>query len=178
MILDEPKFDPKKLFVNLEGDQTGPIRDRKKAWRMAEVEDYDRFFLDQYKAYEKDPRKFLAEYRDVTPREVWILETLREKKVPIDYMLRLIELDAEIEGELYDFRQKLKEYDSEYLLELLELLDNSLKASESRKNDLETPSGTIYDRGPIAANYELRYVRDALKYNAIRRVLRRRGIDF
>ncbi len=174
MEFNESKFDAQKLRVNLEGNQKGPILDKQKARVMAETEDTEREFAEQYKRYSEDPGVFIGQHPDLPMQEIVVLEALHKNKVPPEYILRLAEIGAEVGGELHDFKKKIRGYTSVSLREMADVLERRLETSQEGENVLESDSGTLYDRTPIGANYGLRHTRDILKYRLIEKEIERR----
>src|SRR4051794_27468903 len=111
-------FQKKHLKVDHVVDQKGPIHNEPKARAMAEEENKHREFGRMYEAYLSAPEGFRAAHPTIDPELISRLDQLRSVALPVEYVTRYGELRAEIAGELYDFRTRIRTYSDAGLAEL------------------------------------------------------------
>ena len=133
--MSEPRFSPENL-QHLKG-QEGTIEKKEKAQEMADIEHEIRRFADLFDEYQADPSAYENKYQNSEDEHATLplLGELVSRGVSSQYIRRVGELMAEIEGTAYDYEVELSTKDySDPRLRLALFKQAGLAAIELLKN--------------------------------------------
>lgn len=169
------QFQPERLKVDHVVDQKGPIHDELKARVMAEEESKHREFGRMYEAYLSAPEGFLAAHPTIDRALISRFDQLRSIALPAEYVTRYSGLRAEIAGELYDFRTRIRTYSEDGLAELRHSLSLAVDAGFLLHATRAKPRTDEYARLPEDMNHWLAVSADSMKLQAVEQEFDRRS---
>lgn len=162
--MKEELYDASKL-EHVKG-QEGRVEDMTKAREMAEREKVYRTWADLYEEYLADPAAFNEKHEkgppgspnlfDVTPETC---EELAKMKVPVEYIRKLGELDAEAFGQILDYDQTLEgKSDAELLADQARFWGakvlHEIKRDLSRQNSPHMPGAFGFTAANVSESPE------------------------
>jgi len=162
--MNEKSYDASKL-EHTKG-QEGRVEDMTKAREMAEREKVYRTWADLYEEYLANPTAFNEKHKkgppgspnlfDVTPE---VCEELAKMEVPVEYIRKLGELDAEAFGQILDYDQTLDgKSDTELLADQARFWGakvlHELKRDFSRQNKPHEPGAFGFTAANVSESPE------------------------
>jgi len=174
--MGEGRFESRRLQVDHVVDQSGLVKGNpEKAWLMAEEEQLHRDFLKLYREYCADSEKFIAAHPRLSEAHLTTLKRLAEQKVPAEYIHRYGELRAEVIGEVFDFRERVRKLDEEGLHSMRESLSVAVEAGVLLGGTLRPASHMKYELDAYQLNHWLRIIADAMKFEVAGAEIARRS---
>jgi hypothetical protein len=169
------KFNATRLSVDHAADQNRVTRDVEKARAMASEEARHRALAGLYEAYSSGPEDFNRQHPEIKPEQTTLLKRLHDKGVPINYIHRYGELRAEVEGELFDFRNAIRKFSEEELIDLKLGLGAACDTGLLLRLVAGYAEEGNYEHAPENMNHWLRLCADLKKLEAVQEEIDRRG---
>jgi|SRR5580692_2192910 hypothetical protein len=169
------KFDATRLTVHHASEQNRVTRDIEKARAMASEEARHRAFAGLYEEYKSGPENFGRQHSEIAPEQINLLKRLHDKAISVEYIRRYGELRAEVEGELYDFRNAIREFGDEELIDLKLGLGVACDTGLLLRLVAGYAEEGNYEHAPENMNHWLRLCADLKKLEAIQEEIGRRS---